>query len=330
MAASPFLFRPARLRCPAQHPLLEDGDVHRHLSLQGWLEEEEEEEEEGRKARAPLPQPPASSSSSLASFEHHYEALERHLCASCRRPFPSAHLLDLHLLEWHDSLFQLMAQRGCAYRCLVESCPGRFKGAQERKDHMVSVHHYPPDFRFNWPLECKSSAKGKNPPPGESSVPMDLIVEEPRVQVPADAMEVDPREGTAESALPPRTKSASSCHPEQPPERPSSRYRLVLCPSRGSRDLLFSMDAGLSVLLMAASAWKGLSPLSASTESLFFGAVGGRGQDLCCVALGAPLCQSFIGKGVRLPPPNGQAAASVSSPPVLTSTCFRCAQASEA
>ncbi|XP_017688138.1 PREDICTED: zinc finger protein 511 [Lepidothrix coronata] len=38
----PFTFAPRRLRLGPQHPLLEDGDVHRHLYLQGVLTSLEE------------------------------------------------------------------------------------------------------------------------------------------------------------------------------------------------------------------------------------------------------------------------------------------------
>nr|XP_020633647.1 zinc finger protein 511 [Pogona vitticeps] len=154
---------------------------------------------------------------SLESYEHHYQALHRNVCSSCQRAFPSAHLLDVHLLEWHDSLFQVMAEKGDMYPCLVESCPGRFKGAKERKEHLVHVHQYPPDFRFNKPQPRKSSAKEKMPPSGESSVPMELNVEEPGDQVLADAMDVGPSESIPESVLPPRTKAALSCRYRIPP-----------------------------------------------------------------------------------------------------------------
>ncbi|XP_074633044.1 zinc finger protein 511-like isoform X3 [Acropora palmata] len=43
--------------------------------------------------------------------------------------------------EWFSSLL----------RCLVESCPDRFSSDNERKDHLVSFHKYPADFRFNRP-----------------------------------------------------------------------------------------------------------------------------------------------------------------------------------
>lgn len=137
----------------------------------------------------------------LEEYEHHYNSLHRHVCCSCRRSFPSARLLDIHIQEWHDSLFTLLAEkqdmvRLCGnvfhalhlsvstgnkskintlsvltrklalkykkitykcltiilspwqYQCFVEGCGQKFKTSEYRKDHLISVHKYPADFRF--------------------------------------------------------------------------------------------------------------------------------------------------------------------------------------
>lgn len=47
----------------------------------------------------------------LEDYEHHYHTLHGNVCSSCKRAFPSGHLLDTHILEWHDSLFQILAER---------------------------------------------------------------------------------------------------------------------------------------------------------------------------------------------------------------------------
>ncbi|KFU85275.1 Zinc finger protein 511, partial [Chaetura pelagica] len=66
------------------------------------------------------------------------------------------------------------------YKCLVEGCAEKFRSSKERKDHLVTVHLYPADFRFDRPKKVKS-------------MPMDVSVEtsEP-FQV--DSMEVGPSE----------------------------------------------------------------------------------------------------------------------------------------
>lgn len=47
----------------------------------------------------------------LEDYEHHYHTLHRNVCSFCKRAFPSGHLLDIHILEWHDSLFQILSER---------------------------------------------------------------------------------------------------------------------------------------------------------------------------------------------------------------------------
>ncbi|KFQ13650.1 Zinc finger protein 511, partial [Leptosomus discolor] len=42
------------------------------------------------------------------------------------------------------------------YKCLVEGCAKKFKSSKERKDHLVTVHLYPADFRFDRPKKVKS------------------------------------------------------------------------------------------------------------------------------------------------------------------------------
>lgn len=49
--------------------------------------------------------------STVEDYEHHYNMLHRHVCSSCQRSLPSARLLDIHIQEWHDSLFSILAER---------------------------------------------------------------------------------------------------------------------------------------------------------------------------------------------------------------------------
>lgn len=48
---------------------------------------------------------------SVFAYESHYNALHRFLCAQCSKNLPSAHLLDLHLSEKHDSFFAVLSER---------------------------------------------------------------------------------------------------------------------------------------------------------------------------------------------------------------------------
>ncbi|KAM4852160.1 zinc finger protein 511 isoform 2-T2 [Thomomys bottae] len=94
----------------------------------------------------------------LEDYQHHYHMLHRNVCSLCNRAFPSGHLLETHVLEWHDSLFQILAEKQDMYQCLVEGCPDKFKTSQDRKDHMVRLHLYPADFRFDKPKTSRGSA----------------------------------------------------------------------------------------------------------------------------------------------------------------------------
>ncbi|XP_056617122.1 zinc finger protein 511 [Triplophysa dalaica] len=150
IASSPFTFRPERIRVATEDEYFEDGDIHRHMYLQDVAT-----------ALADDYQPPTISEfrchiagckqffDTLEGYEHHYNALHRNVCSSCKRSFPSNRLLDVHILEWHDSLFQVMAEKQCMYECLVEGCGLKFKTSKERKDHLIKTHSYPADFRFD-------------------------------------------------------------------------------------------------------------------------------------------------------------------------------------
>lgn len=37
------------------------------------------------------------------------------------------------------------------YQCLVEGCAEKFRSSRDRKDHLVTSHLYPVDFRFDRP-----------------------------------------------------------------------------------------------------------------------------------------------------------------------------------
>ncbi|XP_043112004.1 zinc finger protein 511 [Puntigrus tetrazona] len=149
-AVSPFDFRPQRLRFAVEDEYFEDGDIHRHMYLQDVVTAIADDEH-----------PPTVSefrchvagcrqlSDSLEAYEHHYNSLHRNVCSGCKRSFPSNRLLEMHILEWHDSLFQVMAEKQSMYECLVEGCGLKFKTSQERRDHLVRTHSYPADFRFD-------------------------------------------------------------------------------------------------------------------------------------------------------------------------------------
>ncbi|KAG8126730.1 hypothetical protein E2320_021807 [Naja naja] len=171
--SGPFRFRPAVIRYPADHPFFEVFNT-------------------------------------LESYEHHYNMLHRNVCSSCKRAFPSTHLLDVHILEWHDSLFQIMAEKQNMYQCLVESCPEKFKSSKDRKDHLITVHQYPSDFRFDKSLKAQRKEKMR-PSSKESNVPIDMTVEDSE-QSHVEAMEMDPDESIMESDFQSETECTNPAH----------------------------------------------------------------------------------------------------------------------
>ncbi|XP_061857680.1 zinc finger protein 511 [Colius striatus] len=191
----PFAFAPRRLRLGPGHTLLEDGDIHRHLYLRGVLTSLTEVTD----------RPKVSEFSchisgccqvfdTLEGYEHHYNTLHRNVCSFCKCSFPSGHLLDIHILEWHDSLFQIMAEKQNMYKCLVEGCVEKFRSSKDRKDHLVTVHLYPADFRFDRPKKVKSTPKQLSSATKQDvSVPMDVSMETSE-QFQVDPMEVGPSE----------------------------------------------------------------------------------------------------------------------------------------
>ncbi|XP_012516147.1 PREDICTED: zinc finger protein 511 isoform X2 [Propithecus coquereli] len=184
--AAPFRFAARLVRFPREHEFFEDGDVQRHLYLQDVLSQVAEAPDRPR-----VPEFTCQMAGccqvfdALEDYEHHYHTLHRNVCSFCRRAFPSGHLLDAHILEWHDSLFQILSERQDMYQCLVEGCTEKFKTSKARKDHLVRLHLYPADFRFDKPQ------KGSGPAtPGASRHTAIKALGDDREQSEGEAMEV--------------------------------------------------------------------------------------------------------------------------------------------
>uniref|UniRef100_A0A131Y0J0 Putative alpha-snap protein n=1 Tax=Ixodes ricinus TaxID=34613 RepID=A0A131Y0J0_IXORI len=93
----------------------------------------------------------------VQDFESHYAVKHRSVCSSCRASFPTAHLLELHITETHDPIFAARPADIPKYVCVVEGCPDLFATAVERKEHAISCHKYPANFRF-LPRDASSRA----------------------------------------------------------------------------------------------------------------------------------------------------------------------------
>jgi len=85
----------------------------------------------------------------LHESETHYNAVHRHSCSVCRKSLPSPHLLELHLQESHDSFFAVLSEKKASYQCFLPTCPNLSWNSEERHQHAVTSHKFPPDFRFD-------------------------------------------------------------------------------------------------------------------------------------------------------------------------------------
>ncbi|XP_031691781.1 zinc finger protein 511 isoform X1 [Oncorhynchus kisutch] len=183
-------FIPQQILLNKDHELFEDGDIHRHLYLQNLSTCPAYDSPTARQCEFRCYISGCSQVfSTVEDYEHHYNTLHRHVCSSCQRSLPSARLLDIHIQEWHDSLFSILAERQdmvanihahkrtCThthyvahsgldldqsmhtvfhslsprpkYQCLVEGCGSKFRTRDQRKDHMIKIHKYPSDFMFD-------------------------------------------------------------------------------------------------------------------------------------------------------------------------------------
>ncbi|KAH8291394.1 hypothetical protein KR054_011215 [Drosophila jambulina] len=101
-------------------------------------------------------------------------------CAECRRMLPTAHLLDLHITETHDFYFAASVDRGDKpmYACFLEECSIKFHTPRQRKDHCITVHKFPANYRFD-----QGKDKGKEKQRQAKSKHNSMDVDE--VEVPA-------------------------------------------------------------------------------------------------------------------------------------------------
>ncbi|EDQ90673.1 uncharacterized protein MONBRDRAFT_18478, partial [Monosiga brevicollis MX1] len=114
--------------------------------------------------------------------------MHQHRCHECGRAFTTAHFLDLHQSEWHDPFFDLQKQRQPMYRCFVVTCTTKMASRNERREHLIQAHHYPPSFPFadmvgKMKLSAQSPARAGKPPRQQAPNP-------PAVQA-SDGMDQD-------------------------------------------------------------------------------------------------------------------------------------------
>lgn len=186
---NPFNFKPQVIRLHKDHELFEDGDVQRHMYLQNlYISTADEEPSLSVSEFACHISGCIATFKTLQDYEHHYNSLHRHVCCTCRRSLPTARLLDIHIQEWHDSLFAVLAHKQDMYQCLVEGCGLKFRTIMDRKDHLINVHKYPPDFRFDKMKKDKREKMRLQPSDTEMEVAADACESEGVCEVICSAM----------------------------------------------------------------------------------------------------------------------------------------------
>ncbi|XP_061546283.1 zinc finger protein 511 isoform X1 [Phycodurus eques] len=190
---TPFNFSPQLIYLHKDHELFEDGDVERHMYLQDLYISEADDDKQTLSVSEFVCHISGCNAvhSTLEEYEHHYNSLHRNVCSICRRSLPTSRLLDIHIQEWHDSVFMVLAQRQDMYQCLVEGCEHKFRTITLRKDHLVQIHKYPPDFRFDKPKRERGPRETKQQPHMDTAMEVvdnasDVLCEEQSKQADQD------------------------------------------------------------------------------------------------------------------------------------------------
>ncbi|KAJ4268486.1 hypothetical protein NW762_002549 [Fusarium torreyae] len=76
---------------------------------------------------------------SYDEYEVHYNKSHTNRCLECRKNFPSQHLLNVHIEEYHDPLVTVKREHGCERKCMTH---------QKRRMHLIDKHMYPKNFFF--------------------------------------------------------------------------------------------------------------------------------------------------------------------------------------
>ncbi|KAI8824989.1 uncharacterized protein EV422DRAFT_240598 [Fimicolochytrium jonesii] len=132
----------------------DDDDVIGTYQKYHRLDQEEEQPVDQLTTPAPLrctitPSCAAISFTSVSEYEAHHENNHVNVCDTCRKTLPTRRILELHIMEVHDSYFAVLTSRGQKmYACLDPACPKMFANQNARRLHLVAKHAYAPDYHF--------------------------------------------------------------------------------------------------------------------------------------------------------------------------------------
>ncbi|CRK91677.1 CLUMA_CG005326, isoform B, partial [Clunio marinus] len=67
----------------------------------------------------------------------------------CKKKENSSHMLELHVVETHDTYFEVQREKKPMYACFLQECKLLFMNPEERRDHCIKFHKFPHNFRFD-------------------------------------------------------------------------------------------------------------------------------------------------------------------------------------
>lgn len=86
----------------------------------------------------------------FSEYELHYISEHTNVCTECKKNFPTARLLELHIAENHDPFMKIKLQQGeRVFGCFVENCDKLFRDHKKRRLHLIDKHDYPRDYIFS-------------------------------------------------------------------------------------------------------------------------------------------------------------------------------------
>jgi len=99
--------------------------------------------------RCLLPPHKRLSFTTYTEYETHYQQAHTNRCTDCKKNFPTAHFLELHIAENHDPIVAARRERGeKTYACFVEGCDKVCSEWKKRRSHLVDKHGFPKNYDF--------------------------------------------------------------------------------------------------------------------------------------------------------------------------------------
>lgn len=145
--------------------------------------------------------------------------------------------MDLHLSEKHDSFFAVQSKAKAMFACYIQECEVKFMNADDRRDHCITSHKFPHNFRFD--VKSSPSKNGKSDAFGDEAT-----------------MEVLPADGVDEIKKPP--KSVNFGHSKVKTFKPDTSYAKVLTKNQKKKSATQILDDNKMVVDLIASLpeWK--------------------------------------------------------------------------